>query len=208
VVAARRRKRAWIVREPVAKLSNRFGMVAEKNNVWRCLGGNWSIRFNAWMKQDIIWSASSSTKISTSFQRHSALFDKIDQAAGVTTRISTPPAVPLFWLKIIPPKTQSTGPKGLPPRSCPRSVPQVLASAYGTSIRRLGWRALLGREMRRGAKRTQPFCGSGLPGNTAQVAALQQRQDNLLLNEFGVSQPAASATGIGWARPRSWKKDM
>ena len=59
-----------------------FGMVAEKNRVWRFAGSMRTICFSAWMKpRSIIWSASSRTRISTSRRVRCALVDQVDQPA-------------------------------------------------------------------------------------------------------------------------------
>jgi hypothetical protein len=81
-----------------------LGIVAEKNSVWRFFGSRLTMRFSAWMKpRSSIWSASSSTRISSRAGQR-ALVDQVEQAArrgdddvdaGCSTRIwrgiGTPP---------------------------------------------------------------------------------------------------------------------
>ena len=56
-----------IGQELVASSRMVLGMVAEKNSVWRFAGSMVTIFLSAWMKpRSSIWSASSSTRISTS----------------------------------------------------------------------------------------------------------------------------------------------
>ena len=70
VVAAGATETRRIGQELVGKLADRFGMVAEKNRVWRWPAASSRSCLSAWMKpRSSIWSASSSTRISTSARR-------------------------------------------------------------------------------------------------------------------------------------------
>ena len=60
-----------------------FGMVAEKNRLWRSFGSSVTMRFRAWMKpRSSIWSASSRTRISTSRKVRDAAVDEVEEPAG------------------------------------------------------------------------------------------------------------------------------
>ena len=68
-----------------------FGMVAEKNRVWRSFGSMVTMRFSAWMKpRSSIWSASSRTRISTSRRLRARRSMRSSRRPGVATRTSTP----------------------------------------------------------------------------------------------------------------------
>ena len=59
-----------------------FGMVAEKNRLWRSFGSIFTMRLRAWMKpRSSIWSASSRTRNLDGFEGQRATLDEIHEAA-------------------------------------------------------------------------------------------------------------------------------
>ena len=68
-----------------------LGMVALKNRLWRSLGSRLATRFNGTIKpRSIIWSASSSTKISTLRSVRARWSIRSSRRPGVATRMSQP----------------------------------------------------------------------------------------------------------------------
>ena len=77
-----------------------FGMVAEKNRVWRFAGSIFTICLSAWMKpRSIIWSASSRTRISTSRRVSAPCSIRSIRRPGVATSTSTPRATSARFLR-------------------------------------------------------------------------------------------------------------
>ena len=87
-----------------------LGMVAEKNRLWRLAGSRLATRLSAWMKpRSIIWSASSSTKISVRPMVSARLSMRSSRRPGVATSTSMPGTRRRACLPMgMPPNTQST----------------------------------------------------------------------------------------------------